>query len=393
MSSRKKIVSYILIAVLFLGVFFIGVSVGTHQANSRATKPENIDFSLFWDTYNKLHENFIHPEDIDDKAVVYGAIEGMVKSLNDPYTSFFNPKDAKMFEQDLAGSFEGIGVEVGIKKEQLTVISPLKGSPGEKAGLKPGDQIIEINGKSTFDVSIDEAVNAIRGKGGTQVVLTIFREGWKDTKEITITRDTIKIGTVDWELKEGNIAYINIHQFGETLSADFKKVAFEILASPAKRVVLDLRNNPGGYLEVSQDIAGWFLKEGQVITVEDFGGKKESEQYKAKGNASLVSYPMVVLINKGSASASEILAGALRDNRNIKLVGEKSFGKGSVQVVLELQDESLLKVTVAKWLTPKGNSISEVGLEPDIKIQMRESDSETGKDAQLEKALEVIRTR
>ncbi|MSU60624.1 MAG: S41 family peptidase, partial [Candidatus Staskawiczbacteria bacterium] len=278
-------------------------------------------------------------------------------------------------------------------KEQLTVISPLKGSPGEKAGLKPGDQIIEINGKSTFDVSIDEAVNAIRGKGGTQVVLTIFREGWKDTKEITITRDTIKIGTVDWELKEGNIAYINIHQFGETLSADFKKVAFEILASPAKRVVLDLRNNPGGYLEVSQDIAGWFLKEGQVITVEDFGGKKESEQYKAKGNASLVSYPMVVLINKGSASASEILAGALRDNRNIKLVGEKSFGKGSVQVVLELQDESLLKVTVAKWLTPKGNSISEVGLEPDIKIQMRESDSETGKDAQLEKALEVIRTR
>ncbi len=316
----------------------------------------------------------------------------MTKSLGDPYTDFFEPKQAKIFEQDLAGSFEGIGVEVGIKKDQLTVISPLKGTPGEKAGLKSGDQIIKINGKSTFNISIDEAINIIRGKGGTQVVLTIFRDGFKEAKDITIIRDTIKINPVEWELKDGNIAYIAIHQFGESLSADFKKIAFEIMASPAKKIILDLRDNPGGYLEVSQDIAGWFLQPGQVITLEDFGKDKEPKKYLAEGNARFALYPMVVLINKGSASASEILAGALRDNRNIKLIGEKSFGKGSVQVVLELQDDSLLKVTVAKWLTPKGSSIAEVGLEPDVKLEISESDAEAKKDTQLERALEVVKS-
>lgn len=391
MSGKRKIFNYLLIAVLFAGVFFLGVSVGKHQAVCPVCKPEAVDFSLFWEAYGKLHENFINPETIDDQKVIYGAIGGMVKSLGDPYTSFFNPKDAKMFEQDLAGSFEGIGVEVGIKKDQLTVISPLKGSPGEKAGLKAGDQIVEINGKSTFNISIDEAVNTIRGKGGTQVVLTIFREGWNDTKEITITRATIKIDTVDWELKDGNIAYVNIHQFGQSLSTDFKKIAYEILASPAKKMILDLRNNPGGYLEVSQDVAGWFLQGGQVITIEDFGAGRQQKEYRARGNASFSSYPIVVLINKGSASASEILAGALRDNRGAKLIGEKSYGKGSVQEVIELSDESLLKITIAKWLTPAGLSISEVGLEPDIKIQMRENDAELKKDAQLERALEVIK--
>lgn len=392
MQSNKRLISYVAVIALSFVIFTTGFFIGKHQVPRNVCKPETVDFSLFWDAYGKLHENFINPETIDDQKVIHGAIGGMVKSLDDPYTTFFNPKDAKMFEQDLAGSFEGIGVEVGIKKEQLTVISPLKGSPGEKAGLKPGDQIIEINGKSTFDISIDEAVSTIRGKGGTQVVLTIFREGWKDTKDITIIRDTIKIDSVDWELKEGNIAYINIRQFGETLSADFKKIAFEILASPAKKIVLDLRNNPGGYLEVSQDVAGWFLQGGQVITIENFGKDKEPKEYKAQGNASLALYPTVVLINNGSASASEILAGALRDNRSVKLIGEKSFGKGSVQVVVELEDDSLLKITVAKWLTPKGSSIAEVGLEPDIKIQMRENDVELQKDAQLEKALEVIKT-
>ena len=392
MQSKRILFNYLLVAILFLGVFFVGVSVGKHQTVCKVCRPENLDFSLFWEAYDKLHDNFINPETISDQEVMYGAISGMVKSLDDPYTTFFNPKDAKMFEQDLAGSFEGIGVEVGIKKEQLTVISPLKGSPGEKAGLRAGDQIIEINGKSTFDISIDEAVNSIRGKGGTQVTLTIFREGWKDTKEITIVRDTIKIDSVDWELKDGNVAYINIRQFGETLSADFKKIAFEMLASPAKKIVLDLRNNPGGYLEVSQDIAGWFLQDGSVITIEDFGKTKEPKEYKAQGNASLITYPTVVLMNNGSASASEILAGALRDNRGIKLIGEKSFGKGSVQIVIGLEDDSLLKITAAKWLTPKGSSIAEVGLEPDIKIQMREDDVELKKDAQLEKALEVIKT-
>ncbi len=392
MSGKRKLLNYVLVAAIFFGVFFVGFSVGKHQVVCKVCKPENIDFSLFWDAYKKLQENYINPETIDNQKLIYGAISGMTKSLGDPYTDFFEPKDAKIFEQDLAGSFEGIGVEVGIKKDQLTVISPLKGTPGEKAGLKSGDQIIKINGKSTFNISIDEAINTIRGKGGTQVVLTIFRDGFKEAKDITIIRDTIKINPVEWELKDGNIAYIAIHQFGESLSADFKKIAFEIMASPAKKIILDLRDNPGGYLEVSQDIAGWFLQPGQVITLEDFGKDKEPKKYLAEGNARFALYPMVVLINKGSASASEILAGALRDNRNIKLIGEKSFGKGSVQVVLELQDDSLLKVTVAKWLTPKGSSIAEVGLEPDVKLEISESDAEAKKDTQLERALEVVKS-
>ena len=268
----------------------------------------------------------------------------------------------------------------------------MKGTPGDKAGLKAGDLIIKINSKNTSDMSEQEAVNNIRGKKGTEVILTIFRDGWNQTKEIKIIRDTIKVNSIDWELKDGDIAYISIHQFDQSLSADFKKIAFEMLASPAKKIILDLRNNPGGYLEVSQDIASWFLKSGQVVTIEDFGKNKNSQQYKAQGNNIFVDYPMVILINKGSASAAEILAGALRDNRNIQLVGEKSFGKGSVQKLVELNDgESFIKITIAKWLTPKGSSISEVGLSPDVKIDITDNDLKVEKDSQLDKAIEIIK--
>jgi carboxyl-terminal processing protease len=247
--------------------------------------------------------------------------------VGDPYTDFFDPKQAKSFRQDLLGSFDGIGVEIGIKKDQLTVIAPLKGTPGERAGLKAGDQIIKIDGKSASGMSTEEAVTLIRGRSQTAVTLTIFREGWSKAQDIKIIRETIKVHPVEWELKNGDVAYINIHQFDQALSNDFKKVTSEILASPAKKIILDLRNNPGGYLEVSQDVAGWFLKSGQVVTIEDFGKGKPQQEYKAEGNGALADYSMVVLINNGSASASEILAGALRDNRKVKLIGEKSFGK------------------------------------------------------------------
>jgi carboxyl-terminal processing protease len=296
-----------------------------------------------------------------------------------------------MFEQDLAGSFEGIGVQVGIKNDQLTIIAPLKGTPGDRAGLKAGDLIIKIDGKSTSDMSSDDAVNLIRGKKGTSVTLSIYREDWKDTKDFVIVRDTIKVDSVTWELKNGDVAYIHMNQFDQTLSPDFSKIANEIIKSPAKKIVLDLRNNPGGYLEVCQEIAGWFLKSGQLVTIEDFGKGKDQKQYKAQGNAEFSNYPIVILMNKGSASAAEILAGALRDDRGVQLIGEKSFGKGSVQQVVDLMDgKSFLKITIAKWLTPKGNSISEVGLTPDIKVDISEADANAGKDTQLEKALEII---
>lgn len=392
MLNNKKVFYSATIIALFFVVFLAGFSIGKNQVVCPVCKPEQIDFSLFWDAYNKLHENFIDPDKIDDQKIIYGAISGMAKSLDDPYTDFFNPDQAKIFSQDLSGSFEGIGVEIGIKNGWLTVITPLKGTPGEKAGLKPGDQIIKIDQKNTQDMSIDESVNLIRGRKGTAVTLTIFREGWNQPKDIKIARDTIKTRTIEWELKDDNIAYIHIYQFGQSLPVDFKKIALEILSSHAQKIVLDLRNNPGGYLEVSQEIAGWFLKSGQTVTIEDSGKGKDQKLYKAEGNAVFVEYPMVVLINQGSASASEILAGALRDNRKIQLIGEKSFGKGSVQNIVDLADgKSILKVTIAKWLTPAGNSITEIGLNPDIRIEISDDDFKDNKDPQLQKALEIIK--
>jgi carboxyl-terminal processing protease len=249
-------------------------------------------------------------------------------------------------------------------------------------------------------MTTDEAVSLIRGPKGTNVTLTIFRDGWNKQKDIIITRETIKIPSIKWSLlaspgeaggKDGDVAYVQIFQFDENLSSDFKSVALQILQSPAKKIIIDLRNNPGGYLELSQYVAGWFLQPGQTVVTEDFGKNREKQIYKAKGNASLANYPTVVLINQGTASASEILAGALRDNMGIKLIGEKSFGKGSVQEVIDLRGGSFLKVTIAKWLTPKGVSISEVGLEPDIKVEITEQDVEQKNDPQLNKALEIVK--
>lgn len=388
--KNKKFLYPIVLFVLFAGFFASGFFVGKIQVVCKSCALENIDMSLFWDSYNKLQENFIDPAKLDNQKIVYGAIEGMTKSLGDPYTDFFNPEQAKLFNSDLAGSFEGIGAVIGIKKNQLTVISPLEKSPAENAGIKAGDSIIKINGKDAGDMTTDEAVNLIRGPKGTNVTLTIFREGFSATKDFKITRATIKIDSVKWELKGTDVAYIKINQFDQPLSEDFKKIAIEIINSSAQKIVLDLRNNPGGYLETSQEIAGWFMQRGETVTVEDFGKNKPQTIYKTQGNASLADYPIVILINEGSASASEILAGALRDNRNIKLIGQKSFGKGSVQQVVDLGDGSFLKITIAKWLTPKGSSISEVGLSPDIKVEMTDLDIESKKDPQLDKALEII---
>jgi len=389
---KKKIFRYsILIVVIIVVVFTAGFFVGKNQVVCKVCKPETLDFSLFWDAYSKLEEKFIHKEEIDNQKLLYGAISGMTKSLGDPYTDFFDPNQAKAFQQDLLGSFDGIGVEVGIKKEQLTIIAPLPGTPGELAGLKAGDVIVKINNTSTADMAIDQAVSIIRGKKGTPVTLTIFRDGWNATKDFTIIRDTIKINSVKWELKNDTIAYIHIMQFNQSLPDDFKKIALEILSSPAKKIILDLRDDPGGYLEICKEIAGWFLEQGQVLTIEDFGKDRDPIIYKAEGNATFAQYPIVVLINKGSASASEILAGALRDNRNVTLIGEKSFGKGSVQEMIELQDGvSFLKITIAKWLTPKKTLIAEVGLTPDIKIEPTDDEILSKKDVQLEKALEII---
>jgi len=391
--SGRKYILKLLIVFIFIGVFGAGYYIGNINVKCRACAPEDINFSLFWESYYELKDKYFDPAKIETQKVIYGAITGMVQSLGDPYTVFLSPEDNKKFLEDVSGTFEGIGAEIGKRKSQIVIIAPLEGTPAQKAGLRAGDQILKINDKYTVDITVDEAVTLIRGPKGTTVTLTVFREEWDSPKEIKINRSVIEVPSLKWELKEtpeGSIAYIRINQFSQNASSDFRKAAVEILSSPAKKIILDLRNNPGGYLEVSEDIAGWFLAKDQIVVIEDFGNNKDRKEYKASGNEALKDYPLIILINQGSASASEILAGCLRDDRGIKLVGEKSFGKGSVQELKNLSDGSSLKITVAKWLTPGGKLIADVGLEPDVKVEMTDEDLNQNKDPQLDKAIEIL---
>lgn len=398
----RKAILFFLTIIFISTIFIVGFFVGQINAdpkiifgvqNPELGQPIGTDFSLFWQAWAAIENKFVNREEIDFQKMIYGAISGMVESLGDPYTVFFPPQESKKFFEDVSGSFEGVGMEIDIKKGQLTVISPLEESPAQRAGLRAGDKIIKINSTSTDDLTLDEAVKLIRGPKGTEVSLTISRDEWEDSREIKIIRDVIQVPSLKLEFKDidgQKIAYLKLYQFSEKAGGDFRKAVVEILNSQSEKIILDLRNNPGGYLEVAQDIAGWFLERGQTVTIEDFGGKKENNIYKAEGSGSLQGFPIIVLINEGSASASEILAGALRDNRNVILVGQKSFGKGSVQEVETLKEGSSLKVTVAKWLTPKGNFITDIGLEPDFKIEITEDDLKNEKDPQLEKAIEEI---
>ena len=386
---------FVLVIVSFAGGFYVGQIAGyvppiKGAMNLDVGQPVGSDFSLFWDAWRVIQEEYAGPEPVDFKAMVQGAINGMVSSLGDPYTTYMSTEDTKIFLDDIAGSFSGIGVEIGIRDEKLQIIAPLEGSPAERAGLRPGDHIVTINGDTfTAELSVDEAVSLIRGPEGTPVKLSIMREGWEEPRDFSIVREVINIPSLKLEFKENRIAYVKIFQFSEQLRSDFEDIDEDIFASSDK-IIIDLRNNPGGFLHIAVDIAGWFLERGDVVVIEDFGPGQEQEVHKARGNARLSGKAVVVLINEGTASASEILAGALRDNREILLIGEKSFGKGSVQELKELKDESSLKITVAKWLTPKGNLIAEQGLEPDIQVELTNEDLDEEKDPQLDKAIEVL---
>ena len=355
-------------------------------------QPKNVDFSVFWDTWKIIEEKYVD-RPTDYNKMVYGAISGLVDSLDDPYSVFMDPEESKEFMEDMEGSFEGIGAEIGIRKNILTVIAPLEGMPAEKAGLKAGDKIIKIDGETTVDITLSEAVRKIRGEKGTEVILTIIRKEVEESKEIKIVRGLIDVKSVEWEMKkagETDLAYLKIRRFSEDTFQELNKAAGEILSSSAKGIVLDLRNNPGGYLNVAVKVTSIFIDGKEVVVIEDFGNDKKKE-YKSSGRAKLSHLPVAVLINQGSASASEILAGALRDIKKVKLVGEKTFGKGSVQELEKLKDESSVRLTVAKWLIPSGHCINEEGLKPDIEVEMTDEDINNGIDKQLEEAMKVLK--
>jgi carboxyl-terminal processing protease len=383
----------IIIILIILGaVFGLAFNLGKeYQKTYQPATPEEVDFSLFWQVWNNIHEKFPDREKIDTQKLIQGAISGMIESLEDPNTVFFTPEETEGFLEGLKGEFEGIGIKIDIRNEQLQVIAPIKETPAYRAGLRAGDKIIKIDDISTVDMTIEKAVSRIRGPKGTEVVLTIYRQEWEEKREIKIKRDVIKIPTVSWEIIEKDIAHLKIYHFIERTENDFRQAANEILASQVEKIILDLRNNPGGYLHKAKDIAGWFLEREQVVVIQDFGERKEQKIYKSDGPSRLLKYPIIILINKGSASGSEILAGALRDNREIKIIGETSFGKGSVQEFIPLKEGASLKLTVANWLTPDGKLITNQGLKPDLIIEMTEKDIEQKKDPQLDKAIEILK--
>ncbi len=402
MSLLKRTLPKFFLIFVFIGIFIFGFWFGRNSIICPVCPPHNVDFSLFWQAWNKVHEKYVNPNELDNQKLIYGAIKGMVNSIGDPYTVFFDPKESKTFLEDVSGSFEGVGIEIGLKDGKIQVISPLENTPAKKAGILAGDFIVGIDGKSAIGISLEEAVKLIRGPKNTYVILSIMREGWESPRDFKIKRAKIDIPSLKWYLissqtgkkdENGDIVYLQLYHFSEKARFDFQKTALSILDTSAKKIILDLRNNPGGYLEVAQYIAGWFLPQGKTVVIEDFGGRREREVYRAEGNGRFSNYPVVVLINNGTASAAEILASALRDNRGVKLVGEKSFGKGCVQELENLRGGSSLKVTVANWLTPNGDLINEKGLAPDIEVKAKspEESSDVEKDIQLEKAIEVIK--
>lgn len=352
-----------------------------------------LDFSLFWKAWDQLKEKYIDADKLDSKKLLYGAIKGLLQATGDPYTVYLDPNENKQFNEEIAGSFEGIGAEMGIKQGILTIIAPLEGSPAEKAGLRAGDKVTKINGENTADMSIDGAVDKIRGPKGTEVKLAIFRNGDEQTREITVGRDIINVKSVKFEFMENDVAYIRISRFSEDTDHEFNVAANQIISKKAKALILDLRNNPGGYLDAAISVASKMIPKGTVVVIEESGDKKR-EEISAKGGNILDQLPTIVLINEGSASASEILAGALRENRNnVTLVGNNSFGKGSVQELIRLPEGTAAKITVARWLTPKGEQINEVGISPDIDIDLTDDDYNNNRDPQLDKSLEIIKEK
>ncbi len=384
----------VIVAIVFFGLGFITNSLGPKLKISTpiSSQTSDIDLAKFWKVNSVLREKF--DGDISSEKQSEGAIAGMVASLGDPYTTYLTKQQNSELNSQLNGKLSGIGIEVGLKNNRLTVIAPIDGTPAQKAGLRAGDIIASVDGVDTSSMTVDEAVSKIRGSKGTQVKLTIVRPG-SSPQEITITREDITVPSVSYEMKNNSVGYIKIRTFGADTDKAVENAASSLVAQGAKSLVIDVRDNPGGYLDSVVKISSNFIKSGTIVA--EKSRNSQDKTFNASGSGKYTNIPIVVLINNGSASASEILAGALHDNGRAILVGEKTYGKGSVQEVVCLSGNALssecdgdsLKVTVAHWYTPKGVNISKEGIAPDQEVKLTTEDYNSGKDPQLQKALEV----
>lgn len=402
---KYKVVLISLVLMLF--TFSVGLYIGNKdnkQNNnffyslnsfSTSTNPADIkEMNTFWSVWNLLDDKFVYTKkdakEITSDEKIWGAIQGLTASFGDPYTIFMPPEEAKEFETDISGNFEGVGMELAIKNNNLVVVSPLKDTPAYKAGVKKGDIVLFINNEIASGMTVDKAVKLIRGKAGTDVTIKFKREGVEDPIEIKITRGIIDIPTIETEEKDG-VFIIRLYNFYAKSPEKFKDALREFAKSKNNKLVLDLRGNPGGYLDAAVSMASWYLPLGKTIVRENFGEEKEEKIHRSKGydifNNNL---KMIILVDEGSASASEILAGALQEYKIAKLVGTKTFGKGSVQELVKVTPDTSLKVTIAKWLTPNGISISEGGLTPDYEVKFTEKDFKEGNDPQMKKAIELL---
>lgn len=388
---------FLVLLIISAGLFLFGYSLGQKgQAipglslkgitNTEAGKPAAVDFSLFWEAWNKLQQKAVIAP--DSQKMLYGAILGMFSSLDDPYTTFFTPAQNQRFKEDIQGEFSGIGVEIVSKNGLPTVVAPLSETPAERAGLKPNDIIVQVDDIQTKDIGFREVIDRIRGEAGTNVKIIILREGSETPITMEITRAVIQVKSVGLKETDANgkkIYNIKIRQFGDDTLALFESIVDQAVSNKPDGLIIDLRNNPGGYLETAIDLSSYFLDGGVVVIEKD--KNNQSQEFKVTRKAQLKDFKVAVLVNQGSASASEIFTGALQDRKIGKIIGEKTFGKGSVQELIELSDGSAAKITIAKWLTPNGRTINGEGLEPDI---LMIDDPNTTADEQYDKAIEYL---
>lgn len=407
MPKKSNLLGVTLALLLAVGAFFSGLQTNqmidasaqkagifsifsSAPSKVEATSPL-VDMTEFWEVWKLLDERFIiasSTKEITSQEKLYGAIQGLVSAYDDPYTVFMPPVESEAFAEDISGNFTGIGMEVGKRDDIITVIAPLVGTPAEAAGLLAGDFILKINGESTEGMLIEEAVKRIRGEKGTDVTLNVFREGDLEPKDIVVTRDVITIPTVKTE-KDKDVFIISLYSFNAVAEAKMVQGLEEFKNSDAKKLVLDLRGNPGGYLQGAVSIAGYFLPGGKVAVRERHGENEQERLYRTQGRLieGLDPKNFVVLVDNGSASASEILAGALKEHGLATVIGVNTYGKGSVQELIDMPDGSALKVTIARWFTPNGVSISEGGLAPDITIKRTPQQRLDKVDPQKEAAL------